>query len=121
MTPWIAVDLDGTLAFYDTWKDGEIGKPIPKMVEFVKKLIEDGNEVRIFTARVAIAPSAFSDESKSFADEDFAKKQEELIRKWCLENIGKELPVTATKDFEMIMMYDDRCVQVEMNTGRLVK
>lgn len=34
--------------------------------------------------------------------------------------IGRELPVTATKDFAMIELWDDRAVQVRMNTGEVV-
>ena len=34
---WIGVDLDGTLAKYSTWNNGQIGDPIPAMVERVKK------------------------------------------------------------------------------------
>ena len=37
--------------------------------------------------------------------------------RWCEEHIGARLEVTATKDFEMIELWDDRCVQVIMNTG----
>jgi hypothetical protein len=30
------------------------------------------------------------------------------------------LPITNCKDFAMVELYDDRCVQVEANTGRLI-
>ena len=49
---WIGVDLDGTLAKYGSWNGGQIGDPIPLMVERVKQWIAEGVEVRIFTARV---------------------------------------------------------------------
>jgi hypothetical protein len=53
---WIGIDLDGTLA---KWGEGynvdveRIGDPVPSMVGRVKRLLEDGEDVRIFTARVA--------------------------------------------------------------------
>jgi hypothetical protein len=50
---WVGVDLDGTLATYNTWEGPEhIGEPIPEMVERVKAWRRDGRAVRIFTARV---------------------------------------------------------------------
>ena len=47
--PWIAVDLDGTLAYSSS--RGRIGKPVPAMLERVKQAIEDGAEIRVFTVR----------------------------------------------------------------------
>ena len=50
---WIGVDLDGTLAEYNGWQGpANIGAPIPAMVERVKAWLEEGRDVRIFTARV---------------------------------------------------------------------
>lgn len=106
---WYGVDLDGTLAFYDGWKGpGHIGHPIPLMLARVKEWIADGKDVRIFTARVA---------NLSLGDEMAVRG---VIRDWCYKNIGKSLPVTCQKDMGMIVLYDDRCRQVEENTGVLV-
>lgn len=50
---WIGVDLDGTLSEYDGLCSAfHIGKPIKPMVNFVKRMLSDGLDVRIFTARV---------------------------------------------------------------------
>ena len=50
---WIGVDLDGTLAYHDTWKGHEhIGEPIPAMLQRVKDWLDRGLTVKIFTARV---------------------------------------------------------------------
>ena len=50
---WIGVDLDGTLAEYDGWVGPQhIGKPVPLMVDRVKRMLDYGEDVRIFTARV---------------------------------------------------------------------
>lgn len=99
---WIGVDLDGTLAHYDEWAGiDNIGEPIPAMVERVKQWLADGIEVRIVTARVGNGQRAIF-----------------YIEQWLADVFGQVLPVTATKDFKMIELWDDRCVQVEKNTGR---
>lgn len=116
---WIGVDLDGTLALYDGWRGGEIGEPVPAMVERVKRWLAEGKDVRIFTARVGISGNE-APESQRRSEAEFAAQQTELIREWCERHIGQRLAVTATKDFGMIVLYDDRCRQVESNTGQLV-
>lgn len=113
---WIAVDLDGTLAVYNGWNDGEIGEPIPLMVDRVRKWIAEGVVVKIFTARVSIV-GGYSLESNRHADTKFAEEQRLKIEEWCEKHIGKKLEVTSTKDFTMIEMWDDRAVRVVMNTG----
>ena len=105
---WIGVDLDGTLAFYDTWRGHtHIGHAIPQMLERVKDWIEEGQEVRIFTARVSCADPERTEIINAVQD-------------W-LEALGlPRLQVTCIKDFAMLELYDDRAVQVRMNTGQLV-
>ena len=106
---WIGVDLDGVLAHYTTWyADGRIGAPVPAMLERVKQWLRDGEEVRVFTARVAVL------------DMHERTRQHQLIASWCVEHVGLVLQVTHMKDMHMRVLYDDRCVQVEPNTGRLV-
>ena len=101
---WVGVDLDGTLAVYDKWRGVfHIGAPIPQTVDLVKSLLEEGIEVRIFTARVQEGSDAI-----------------EAIIRWCAEHIGVILPVTDRKDFSMVYMVDDRAVAVERNTGRFL-
>jgi len=104
MTGWIGVDLDGTLAYYDIWRDAaHIGPPIPVMTERVKRWLAEGRDVRIFTARI------------SHADE--AEVARTAIVAWCKNHLGQELPVTNLKDYDMIELWDDRCVAVKCNTG----
>jgi len=99
----IAIDLDGTLAYYDGYKGPtHIGKPIKNMIERVKKLIDDGNTIKIFTARAN------------------DKESIPAIKKWCLEYLGKELDVTNVKEKDFAMFIDDRAVAVEKNTGKLL-
>ena len=107
---WIGIDLDGTLAEYDGWKGVEhIGKPIPSMVKRVKAWIIEGKDVRIFTARVCMSQSK----------KDFTTAYE-AIAAWCRKYIGKELKITAEKDWKMIKLWDDRCVSVIPNTGEII-
>lgn len=98
----ILVDLDGTLAMYDGWKGGEIGEPIPEMAFRVKNWLADGKDVRIFTARASVPELIPS------------------IQEWCEKHFGIRLPVTNQKDFTTSVIYDDRCIQVEPNTGRII-
>lgn len=105
MAGWIGVDLDGTLAEYDEWRGIEhIGAPIPAMIERVKRWLDEGRSVKVFTARV------------SHAEERAAVT--EAIDAWCQEHIGIILPVTNVKDFGMDELWDDRAVGVQPNTGR---
>ncbi len=100
---WIGVDLDGTLAYYDDSASSEkIGTPVPKMLALVKKMLNNGIRIKIFTARVT------------------DPEQLPIIRKWLKTNNLPELEITNIKDYYMLRLYDDRCIQVEKNTGRLI-
>lgn len=109
---WIGVDLDGTLAEYTGWTGNpyEIGHPIPKMVARVKKWLEEGKQVWIFTARTA-------PEGRTEDEANHLEKVRETIDAWTLKHIGVALPVTYKKNYSMIELWDDRCVQVIPNTG----
>lgn len=107
MRGWIAVDLDGTLAHYDTWRGIEhIGAPIAPMVTRVHNWLADNVEVRIFTARIAI---------------DGPQKYLAIrtIEEWCKRHIGVVLPVTNVKDFGMAELWDDRAIGVNFNKGTI--
>jgi len=108
---WIGVDLDGTLAEYHGRDNGKIGGPIPAMVERVKAWRAAGREVRIVTARVALGAG------RTYSQ---IAQEHNQITDWCREYIGQELPVTASKDFMMLELWDDRVVHVEKNTGRIL-
>lgn len=109
MNGWIGVDLDGTLAEYHGWKGPEhIGPPVAAMVERVNRWLDEGVEVRIFTARIS-APTVSE-----------RQRVRDVIGAWTTVHLGRVLPVTCTKDYAMVELYDDRCVAVEQNTGRLL-
>jgi hypothetical protein len=108
MNGWIGVDLDGTLAHYEGWKgEQHIGEPVASMVNRVKAWRAEGREVRIFTARM-------------YADGGGERDVAEVrgyIEAWSLKHLGEVLPVTNVKDYGMVELWDDRCVQVAINTG----
>lgn len=118
---WIGVDLDGTLAFYDHWRGPEhIGDPIPEMLDRVKNWLSEGRDVRIFTARVdggTVALSMGNADGESCRNIDVVRSH---IERWCERYVGQVLPVTNQKDYGMIELWDDRCVQVIPNTGRTI-
>lgn len=100
---WVGVDLDGTLAYFDEKMTIDtIGEPVPAMLAHVKKMITNKIKVKIFTARAG------------------DPEQLPLIRQWLKNNDLPELEITNIKDYYMRVLYDDRCVQVEKNTGRLI-
>lgn len=105
---WIGVDLDGTLAHYDRWDGPHVGPPIARMVQRVLEHRRRGDTVKIFTARVSLPPGAQLEE------------QIAIINSWCLEHLGDIYEITCKKDLHMIMLYDDRCVQIVPNTGMTV-
>lgn len=104
---WIGVDLDGTLAVYHGWvAPDHIGDPIDLMADRVRQWLKEGKEVRIFTARV-------------WPGKDDAAICRRAIEVWCFSVFGQTLPITHEKDPGMLELWDDRCVQVFPNTGRL--
>lgn len=103
MSGWIGVDLDGTLAHYTGWKGADqIGEPIPAMLDRVKRWLSEGRKVKLFTARASFP------------------EQIPPVREWLDRHGLQEVEITNVKDFAMVALFDDRCVQVEMNTGRLI-
>lgn len=105
---WIAVDLDGTLAHYDGWiHHTHVGEPVPQMLSRVRRWINQGRTVRIFTARVS-APEP--ERSEAIA----------AIQNWLVQCGLPPLEVTNVKDFKMVEMWCDRAVGVVPNTGRRI-
>ncbi len=112
---WIGVDFDGTLASFDCDWPADFrctGTPIPAMVERVKQWLAEGEDVRIFTARM----DGYHPIHGPLTKEEVCAP----IEAWCLEHLGRVLPITNRKDYLMKVLYDDRAVQVEKDTGRLI-
>jgi hypothetical protein len=99
-SPWIAVDLDGTLAEYHGWSE-EIGKPVPLMMERLYKWLHTpGLKVKIFTARASLGEEHIL-----------------VVKQWLSKHALPDLEVTNVKDMFMIELWDDRAIQVIKNTG----
>lgn len=119
---WIGVDFDGTLAMDNGGRvDDPLGLPITLMVARVKQWLADGRDVRIFTARAARTDESTYHGYYDNTGDTFHAKQEQLITEWCIEHLGCALPITATKDFMMAELWDDRAVQVMANTGMSIR
>jgi hypothetical protein len=102
--PWIGVDFDGTLAMH---KSGEhdpekLGEPIKPMLDRVRKWLDKGKRVKIFTAR---------------ADDE---KGVNAIKKWLKKHDLPDLEITNVKDAGMTELWDDKARQVKKNTGKRV-
>ncbi len=100
MARWIGVDLDGTLAYYKKGQGPTIGEPIPAMMNRVQGWLDNGQEVRICTARAAHGEAEIS-----------------RVRDWLKQHGLGDLQVTCQKDFEMMELWDDKAIQVKPNTG----
>jgi len=90
---YIGVDLDGTLAEEITPFDPlKIGRPIPAMVEKVRKALADGVCIKVFTARLA--------------DKGLKEQIQEIIREWTKAAIGTPLESTNEKTPGMVEVWD---------------
>ena len=104
---YIGVDLDGTLAYHgETWDGVSIHAPVPLMLNRVKYWLDQGKNVRIITARLAPTESP-----------ERLEEQAALIKEWCLEHLGQEIPAQSYKCHRMTELWDDRAVQVFRDTG----
>lgn len=105
-TPSIAVDLDGTLAYYDHWRGIEhIGRAIPAMLSRVHRWIGEGKRVIIFTARIT---------------GEREKEARLHIEHWLGQHNLDGLEITNVKQPHMTEFWDDRAVYVIPNTGEAV-
>lgn len=102
---WIGADLDGTMAKQEGKFTGKIGAPVPRMIDRVKRLLNKGEDVRVFTARI---------------DDDPDGSKKKAIEAWTKQHIGQVLPVTNRKDPHMKTFFDDRAVQIERNEGTIL-
>lgn len=87
-----AIDLDGTLLSYDGWKgEDHFGEPLAGAVEWVKKRLEDGHEITVFTTRTA-----------------FDKVHDALVARGF-----PSLPVSNVKSPKFSCFIDDRAVSFD--------
>lgn len=103
-TPWIGVDLDGTLAHHSSYMSlSSVGKPVKTMLTRVHDWLAKGYTVKIVTARAT--------------EEDSLP----LIRKWLKKRKLGELEITCKIDRDCLEIWDDRAIQVKWNTGHPVR
>ena len=132
MSNWIGVDWDGCLVEYDHWRGpGHVGSRVAAMVKRVQGWLLEGRDVRILTARVGqsgdwlrvvdgnlVARDGHDPRATDIHDGPaFAAQQREMIQAWCVKVFGVRLPVTATKNYGLKELWDDRAIQVHRNTG----
>ena len=94
--PWVGFDFDGTLVREITFE------AIPSMVQRLRDYLNLGYEVRILTARGNDAVGI------------------RLVKDWLKKHDLPDLKVTSNKDYQMLVLYDDRARQVIQNTGVVV-
>lgn len=106
---WYGFDLDGTIAdnTNHAFGYGNIGKPIKRMTNLMKRLNARGYTVKIVTARLGDVSH----------DPNAQSKLCQRIWEWCDENIGFRPAITDRKDASMEALYDDRAKQVVRNKG----
>ena len=133
---WYGFDLDGTLAVYDGWRGiGHIGAPVAPMVALIRRMYftAPGFRVKILTARVAprsnveTLPNPYLENHWCIEEPDerpWTMKSTwtalEFIQDWCWTHLGFVPEITHEKDHLMLNLFDDRVVQVEPNTGRVL-
>lgn len=97
---WVGFDFDGTVSRLSD------GLPVSSIVEKIKHFRSQGVEVRICTARIS-----------SKQTPEHIVNHTKYIQDWCKVYIGEVLPVTAEKDYEMVILYDDRAIAVKTDAG----
>ena len=109
---YFLVDLNGTLAHHEKGAPvftaaGEplIGKPIKRMVDRVRRLMDQGTSVRILCAAVS-------------EDTPRAEKLRSAVKDWTKKHLGRALPVTATVTPRCIGIWNDKARGVVRNTGK---
>lgn len=115
-TPWIGVDLDGTLAHYDHLEAWDhIGPPITPMVNRIRGWLNEDKKVKIFTARACDVTNRCYLTGARFTLDDITH----VVQNWCEKHVrrGWRPEVTALKDYFMVQLWDDRAVQVIPNRG----
>lgn len=120
--PWVGFGLDGTLAHYDGWVGiDNIGEPIAPMVARIQRMHNEGTIVKIVTARVMPRTLDGVTVERFMVVDGVTKFAHDFIAEWCQKYLGFVPEIVYQKDPFMVDLYDDRCHQVEPNTGVLIE
>lgn len=116
------VDFDGTLVAYESGdmdsKGPEfIGANIGPLIERVKAWLDNGERVKIFTARVWPLGTKAADLPFNADRVKFAMKAKKAIDNWSKETFGRTLPCTCIKSPSSIDIWDDNAVGIVRNEG----
>lgn len=102
----ICFDFDGVISTYDGWKGFDIlGKPIPEVIEAMKKLKEKGYYIIIFTTRL------FTPKIKEWLDK-YKVPYDEF-------NTNKNNPPHTSIKPVYHAFIDDRAVNFNIKTNKL--
>jgi hypothetical protein len=114
---YIAVDFDGTLAKTVThvW-NGPLGDPVPEMLKRVQEKLDQGVQVKIFTARVSLR-----NEDGELQPMGGIAEVRGRLQDWTEKYLGKRLDIVCCKCHNVIEIWDDRARQVIRDTGRIVR
>ena len=120
-TPWIGIDLDGTLAAKDgEYVEGKIGWPIFKMCQFAKYQLGMGNRVKIYTARADNPVDVAAIKNWLLDEAGLPETRAEFNRLKSLGTPIEELEITNVKDRACVMLLDDLAYHVVENTGEII-
>lgn len=125
---WIGVDLDGTMYTYTEWVGWNVfGEPIQPMHDRVRAFLNAGIQVRIVTARIAIP---LGEMENGWRYNRVARWQCRVSKQWYSDHMMRSaiqdrlvqdgfpmLEIQPHKESGMMMLFDDRAVQVVSNTG----
>ena len=111
----IALDFDRTLATMEDDTLATIGQPIQPMIDQVKKWVEKGHEITIFTARV----SKWFKEGGERPDV-FIMSQKMKINQFLVDNGLPIMKITANKSPLFTHFVDDKAVKVLPNKGIVI-
>lgn len=115
ISPWVGFDLDGTLCEWVRWtKWDTFGKVLVPMKTILLEHLATGDECKIFTARVAYPRDICYVTGEEFT----SSMMESRIQDHLMKDGLPRLACTAIKDHRLRIFYDDRAIQVILNTGR---
>lgn len=106
----ILLDIDGTVTDHNNTVSvhedmSSLGYPVDRMVKEVRKLLNAGEDVRIFTARTSYTGPGRA-------------KMIEAIDNLCRELFGQTMPIQQSKDLWTKAIIDDVAVQIIPDTGK---